>query len=236
MKRYWQLLAANIDARPMLHRALIFAVTLLVLVLLLDSALLSPVRVKQKALAQQAAERQAKLSETQAQVQTLLAAQKNDPNIQNRARLEQLVKQLAKVNEQLQEMQKGLVQPDRMAAALEDILRQNKGLQLVSLKTLPVRNLKDADVDAPVQPQPAQTGASSDAQRKGQGETALFKHGVELTVQGSYPDMLHYLAQLEKLPWNMFWRRAELKVETYPVATLKLTLYTVSLDRAWLSL
>ena len=39
---------------------------------------------------------------------------------------------------------------------------------------------------------------------------------------------------LERLPTQIYWGRAELAVTDYPSSTLKLTVYTVSLDRAWL--
>ena len=35
---------------------------------------------------------------------------------------------------------------------------------------------------------------------------------MEITVRGSYPDLLGYLAALEKLPSQMFWSKAALNV------------------------
>jgi len=42
--------------------------------------------------------------------------------------------------------------------------------------------------------------------------------------------------RLEKLPWRMFWSRATLAAAEYPRVTLKVTIYTLSLDKAWLQL
>jgi MSHA biogenesis protein MshJ len=43
------------------------------------------------------------------------------------------------------------------------------------------------------------------------------------------------LRKLEKqLPTQLYWGRADLAVAEYPSVTLKLTIYTVSFDRAWL--
>jgi MSHA biogenesis protein MshJ len=63
----------------------------------------------------------------------------------------------------------------------------------------------------------------------------LFRHGIELTVSGAYLDLYEYLRTLERLPAQLYWGRAELSVSEYPSITLKLTLYTVSFDRAWLT-
>jgi len=66
------------------------------------------------------------------------------------------------------------------------------------------------------------------------GSPLVYKHGVELVVKGNYTDLTQYLTRLEGLPWQMFWGKAELKVEEYPKAALTLTLFTLSLDKTWL--
>jgi MSHA biogenesis protein MshJ len=75
---------------------------------------------------------------------------------------------------------------------------------------------------------------SGDAAVAPVGEQLLYKHGVEITVRGSYADLLQYLNTLEHLPTQMFWGVARLNVVEYPSAELKLTLYTLSLDKIWL--
>jgi MSHA biogenesis protein MshJ len=62
----------------------------------------------------------------------------------------------------------------------------------------------------------------------------VFRHGVELTLAGSYLDLHAYLSALEGLSTQLYWGRAEMSVAEYPVATLKLTVYTLSFDQAWL--
>jgi MSHA biogenesis protein MshJ len=62
----------------------------------------------------------------------------------------------------------------------------------------------------------------------------IYKHGVRITVRGSYLDLLSYAAALEKLPEQMFWGEAKLSVEKYPDSLFTLTLYTLSLDKTWL--
>jgi MSHA biogenesis protein MshJ len=57
---------------------------------------------------------------------------------------------------------------------------------------------------------------------------------VEITVKGNYQNLLNYLNALEKLPVKMFWGKMELVAGEYPVSTMKLTLYTLSLDKTWL--
>jgi len=47
--------------------------------------------------------------------------------------------------------------------------------------------------------------------------------------------MLNYLAALEKMPAQMFWGEISFSVDKYPDAVLTLTLYTLSLDKTWLT-
>jgi MSHA biogenesis protein MshJ len=67
-----------------------------------------------------------------------------------------------------------------------------------------------------------------------QSADAVYKHGVEIVVQGSYPDMVDYLTDLESMPWQLFWANAKLNVDSYPKSSLTLTLFTLSLDKKWL--
>ena len=53
-------------------------------------------------------------------------------------------------------------------------------------------------------------------------------------MRGTYLELLAYLRDLEKLPNQMYWGRLELGVGAYPQVTPKLSVYTLSLDLAWL--
>jgi len=123
------------------------------------------------------------------------------------------------------------VPPDRMASMLEDILKRNRRLQLVKMTTIPaVELLGRESAQAQAQPQSAEAGM------KDAGSQNIFKHGVELTLRGSYFDMLDYLAQIEALPWQMYWGQLKLDARDYSRPELKLTLYTLSLDKTWLTI
>jgi MSHA biogenesis protein MshJ len=57
---------------------------------------------------------------------------------------------------------------------------------------------------------------------------------MELTLQGSYLDLLDYLTRLEQMPVQMFWANASMDASDYPRVRLTLVLYTLSLDKDWL--
>jgi MSHA biogenesis protein MshJ len=57
---------------------------------------------------------------------------------------------------------------------------------------------------------------------------------VEITVKGSYLDLLNYVGELEKLPLRMYWTKIDVAVDVYPEVTMKLAVYTLSLDKNWM--
>jgi MSHA biogenesis protein MshJ len=228
IRRYWGLASSKVDDLSLRERAMIFAAAAFVVISLINAMLLDPLLAKQKALSAQVVQHQEKMKEAQAQMQALLQAKRDDEHSPARLRLAQLKQQLQEQDAYLQSRQERLVEPGKMASLLEQVLNKNGKLELVALNTLPVGLLIEKPSTDGVAAQPAATALP-------EGEKQIFKHGVKITVRGSYLDLLQYLTALEKMPVQMFWGEASLSVGQYPVATLTLTLYTLSLDKTWLA-
>lgn len=64
----------------------------------------------------------------------------------------------------------------------------------------------------------------------------IYRHEVVLELVGNYLDLLAYVQELEKKPWQLYWGQASLTVEQHPQAVLSLHVYTLSLDQKWLDL
>ena len=135
--------------------------------------------------------------------------------------------------------QAGLIGPDRMVALLEQMLPRQGGVRVVGLKTLAPQDAR-SPLAAPATPAAAAPAAPTlaiPAPATPAGNASLYRHGVELTVEGSYGDLMNYLAALESLPGpRLLWGGVKLKVEHHPAVQLSLTVYTLSLDKAWLEL
>lgn len=116
------------------------------------------------------------------------------------------------LKQQLYAGEKKFVPPDKMAQALQDILRQNGNLRLVGMETLPVKPF----------------GGESQ-------ETAwVYRHSLSLVVQGDFFSTLDYLKSLENLPWRVHWEAIDYKVTAYPNAETRLQVYTLSFEKDWL--
>lgn len=232
MKRYWELVRSKIDGMSLRERALIFLAAAFVVVALVKVVLLDPLLAKQKVLSAQVVQQQEKMKELQAQMQVQLQAKRDDEYSPLRTRLAQLKRQLQEQNGYLQSRSDRLVEPDKMAGLLEQVLNKNDKLQLVELKTLPASPLVEKPQAATLQP-PATNLPSG--QKQPDLQKQIFKHGIQITVRGGYLNMLRYLAALEKMPAQMFWGEISMSVDKYPDAVLTLTLYTLSLDKTWLT-
>lgn len=222
MKHYWDLARGKIDDMSLRERAMIFAAAAFVVISLINAMLLDPLLAKQKMLSAKVVQQQEKMKELQAQIQALLQAKRDDEHSPLRIRLAQLGQQLQEQDVYLQSRRDRLIEPDKMAGLLEQVLNKNETLRLVELKTLPVSLL-------------VETPGAVDAEPQSGLHKQIFKHGVRITVRGGYLDMLRYLTALEKMPAQMFWGEASLRVDDYPDAVLTLTLYTLSLDKTWLT-
>lgn len=214
MKQLLQKYADSIDAMALRERAMFFGAVALVLMTLLQVFLLNPVLTRRNQLSAQIAHQEDETKAIQAQTQALVRPEVQDPNALNREKLKSLRVQMAQLDRQFEEQQRQFVPPERIAAMLESMVAKNRKLQLLSLRNLP--------------------GVAAGRVKAG-GAYEVYRHTVEISVKGSYFDLLDYLATLEGMPQRVFWDGFELSVEKYPHSVLKLTIFTLSPEKSWLT-
>ena len=227
MKEEWLKLSARFDALTLRERVLVLAGLVVGVALLFDYLALQPLAARKLRLERQVVEARNSMKVAEA----LLAGQVplTDPDDVRRSYRNALRQQLVDLDKSMQELQSGLVPPERMAKLLEAMLARSRGLQLLSLRTLPVQRYETPAL-APNGKAPNKTAkpAPKDPER------TVFQHSFEITLQGSYIELHDYLTQLEKLPWQMFWGRINVSTEQYPRLRATLTVQTLSLNKAWL--
>lgn len=236
MKQLMQRATERIDALSLRERVIVFALLVLVLSSLVNVFFLDKQFARQKELLRSIRQDETMINGMKTEIQQASARNAADPDAENQARLQQLKSQVQKLHAGLQDLQLNVVPPDKIAAVLEDILKQHGKMQLISLRTLPPVPLVDelpagGKAEGGRQAQTAPPKAEAKEQ-----EPAIYKHGVEIKLQGTYADFVSYLSALEALNWKFFWGSAAIQVAEYPRTTLTLTLYTLSLDRKWMNL
>ena len=225
MKQLLQRYADSIDAMALRERVMFFGAVALVLMTLLQVFLLNPVLSRRFQLSTQIAQQEDETKAIQAQIQALVRPAQQDQDELNRERLASLREQMTQLDRQFEQQQLQFVAPEKMVAMIENLIVKNRKLQLVSLRNLPSAGLSPG----------AGAASAAGGQPRAAGERQVFRHTVELSLKGSYFDLLDYLAALEGMPQRVFWDRFELSVAEYPQSVLKLTIYTLSPEKSWLT-
>ena len=202
MKRQWSSIAARIDEMTLRQRAMLFATVSLVVIALVHFTLIEPVLAKQKQLIDRVNRDQSQLTAVRAQIEGLVKEQESGRKDPAQTALRELEQRLAATEKALAERKQGFVAPTRLPALLKDLLGPGQTVRMESLRVVPGTEI--------------------------QGSKGFYRHGVELTLKGSYFDLLQYLAQLEKLPARLLWGRTELQVEKYPDVRLTVQVRTLS--------
>lgn len=225
MRNLWRRTAERIDAASLRERALMFVAAAAVLVAVLNTALIEPQFARDRLLTREIAQKQSEMKLLQEQIEKLARRREQGAAGDDRSRLDRVRAELRQVTDELLERQRSFATPQQVSKVVEELLARNRGLSLVEMKNLPVTDLKGT----PVAEAKADAGKGSAAERP-----AAFRHGIEITVSGPYLDLLAYLAALEKLPTQVFWGKLELTAVDPAATTLKLTIYTLSLEQAWM--
>jgi MSHA biogenesis protein MshJ len=202
IKRYWQPIASRIDEMTLRQRGMLFVTLSLAVVALAHMLLIEPVLVKQKALIERSKRDQSQLSAVRAQLESVIRQQETDPE-QNALRA--LEQQLGAAEKALAAKKEGFAAATRLPGLLRDLLGSGRAVKLETLRVLPGTQLEGSP---------------------------LYRHGVEMTITGTYFDLLQYLSNLERLPARLLWGSAELHSENYPDVRLTLQVFTLSPERS----
>ena len=202
MKRHWSTLAARIDEMALRQRAMLFATISLVVIALAHVLLIEPVLVKQKRLIDGVNRNQSQLSAVRGQIESFLKEQESGRKDPEQIALAELEARVARAEKTLAERKRGFIAPTRLPALLRSLLGPGHSLAMESLRVVPGTQVE--------------------------GSSGFYRHGVELTLKGSYFELVQYLSQLEKLPARLIWGRTELQVEQYPEVRLTVQVRTVS--------
>lgn len=222
MSAIWQTMNARYAALNNRERGMVAAAILLAVGMGGYSLWVDLPRTRMVALKQQIGQQQQEAATLRTQL-TQLKSSLTDPDAATKAALAEIKAQLTALDGERMAFDRILVPPHRVPQLLRSLLARHKGLELVSMRTLePV----------PLIERPRSTDVKAAVAAEGGGN--IFKHGIEIRVTGSYADLLAYVTELERSPHKLLWHRISLAAKEYPRSELTLTVYTLSLDSAWL--
>ena len=209
------------ERRKPREQLLVIAVAALTLLFAADALLLRPLRIQIADSSKRLAGTRSELAALQQQVEERDRAGSE----QLRAREADLKARLAAAESDVRRAQIDLVAPQNMARQLAAILQRFPELRVVGMQSespMPFDDRADGSGKEPVN---AEARASM-----------LYEHGLELTVEGRYLDLIAYLQQLERTPYKIYWRDLDLKVNAQGVPVTKVRFFTLSKGPKWLTL
>lgn len=220
-------LNARYAALSVRERRLVAVALVIVPLIVVYSLLIDPQFARAKALGRSIVQQSGALTEMQGQVATLQQQLQIDPDAGAKAELASLKLEQERLDGELRKLNKTLVRPEEMNGLLESLLARHAGLRLLSLKTLAPQSVLGAKEAAADKAVAAKVEARS---------FDLYRHGVEIRLEGSFAELQAYLVQLEALQERLLWGQLQYKVTAYPTAEMSLMVYTLSPDRTWLAL
>jgi len=212
-------LQLRIDALSLRERGILFLVVVLILYLLWNAVLMTPLETRQKAILGQINTLRNETARLDQDAVAILQRHNQDPNAADRATLKQLQQASDRLEQQLKEAISGLIAPQQMAKVLEQVLAKQKGLSFVRIENLGAEPLLDHPQGEAASPPPG---------------AGIYKHSMRLEIKGNFADTLAYLRTLESLSWHFRWDEVELTMLDYPTARIVVTVHTLSLQKGWL--
>lgn len=228
MMAYWKKFDAWLMALTLRERVLGMLCAVLVLSYLGYQLQLAPMYRQNASLRDTIQQQRQQIAAIDSELAQLAASAKRDPDQELRRQLASVQADSTALRDKLRAAQKGLVAPERMGPLLQQMVNGHGKLRLLSLKTLAPQGTTDGQFLA------SEAGEASVV--PGKATPLLYRHGVQVVLQGSYLDMITYLEALEAMPQQLFWGNAALDASGNGAARLSLTLYTLSLDSQWIAL
>ena len=205
------------NSRTLRERIVVTVATAAVLFVLAYIFIIDPQLKRKNQLERQFAEIQRTMIDLNTQESVILARSKTDPDKENRERIDQLQKQAAKLQGQLETSISNLVSPQQMIVVLKKILQEQKDLTLISLSNLT--------------PQLIQISTADKAKHEGPN---LYQHSLDMELRGNYRALLNYLESIQNMPRTLVWDTVEIETQDYPEATIRLRISTLGLSEGWI--
>ncbi len=220
-----RLLAARINERNRRER-LLLALTVAVVVLVAWNGLVrAPLAERRSAAVDSVAQLEreiAALEDGRTGVEEKIAALTDDSGT---SAVERAHQRLDALDDVLAERTARLISPDEMVRALRDVVKADAKVSLVRLRNAGA---------TPVISEPEAGAGNGETTATDAGIPRVYRHDVELVVEGRYLALLAYLRRLEGLEWQFQWEAITVETRTYPVTRATVSLSTLSLAEDWI--
>lgn len=213
MKQKWQLLASRIDAMQLRERVFLFLAIIVSCLALADTLWLTPAQLAYKQTTQRFAAQGTELQRLRDELKTV--AQPVDASKAVRDDIAEANQRLDAINQEIRAVAPLAQGGPAIEEALVQFLRRQEGLTLLRTGTIK----QEA-------PSPGPTTATAPGAAATDTQAVLTRRGLELSVSGSYADLVRYVKTLEDALPTLRWGTLQIKATKQP-PELTLQVYVV---------
>jgi MSHA biogenesis protein MshJ len=224
MKERVEKIRQSIDRLSLRERLFLFAAALLIVGGLWEAVLAAPLAAREQIANDKVMALQERLRVLDASL-AATADGLSEGVPEQLERLRALRARVAATDEEMKVFTTDLVDPAEMRSVLDELLRRQTGLKLVSAVNRAAE---------PVIPDEETPPGATPPEKSSSGAPRLYRHSLVLELTGSYLDCLRYVESVERLPWNLYWSRLEVETDEYPTNRILLEVTTLSLDEEWI--
>ena len=195
------------DQLAMRERALVAAAVLIVTFMLWLVLVDDSIEANKQRATQAIANANSSIHAEIASQNELRELQARAPNDRLRERREALKEKLARIATLLEKTVSDFVDPVQMPILLEEVFARHSDVKLLRVINL--------------EPQPLQLENQSEP-------TGMYRHVLQLEMEGSYFEVMQFLADVESSRWGLRWRSIDYAVTDYPKARVMFEVETLS--------
>lgn len=256
MKQHWLTIQAKFSLLSMRERVLIVVSLVAAIMYVIYTLVLEANYAHQRQLTSQLSsldQQQRQHNLAKAELQQVLAA---DPNKVIKLRIDRAEHALKKANGKLTDATADLINSNQMTLVLGEVLSRAKKVKLIAIESLPVTtitgnsNKQNPEKDKPKLKWVNASGQVVNADDISKGdiistnidamldapgaEVLLYRHGLRITMTGSFFDIQAYLDAIEQLPKKFYWQVFDYQMRDYPTAEVVMEIYTLSINKEFI--
>jgi len=214
----WQQLNEKHAALSLREKALILVSSIVIIVFLLANFVIEP---QLKSLGKSRKATQSITNDIQETINGRLEIEQkiaSDPSGQLQAQLDGFNDKERRVSQALALKNMSLITSGEMARQLQYLVAERKGLTVEKLTSIPPQPILFSQV----------------VEKDEQPKPLLFRHGIEIQIEGRYFEVVNFLQRIEQQNEFLLWGDIEYMVSKYPNALVTFVVATVSPDKEFI--
>lgn len=234
MTSWWLSMREKIAVKTQRERLIITFLLCAVIYAIANFVIFAPIEKQKSRLDVRMSSVGVEMKKLSAQEKVLASALTNDPNAVKKREIIQLESRVAELDKDLETLSVGLISAEKLPHALRQVLESIGSLKLLGMKTrAPARlSLQEEREQMDILFIESDDSDESLVDELGaeNSDVGIFKHSVEVSVEGKYFDLIRYLQSLEELTWKIYWEALDYEVTRYPKAKILIEVYTLSTE------